>query len=199
MLRVSRGMHEPTHRLVGRDRELEMLEYSLDEVRDGACRFVVVDGEPGIGKTSLIAALADRASAAGCLVLGGRATELERDFPFGLLVDALDEYLVSLDARSFGRLGADELGELASVFPALRSSGAAGAPPSTAAERFRAHHAARELIERVAAPNPLVLMLDDIHWGDGASLEFIGYLLRRPRTPRSCCSQRYARGKPRHG
>jgi ATP/maltotriose-dependent transcriptional regulator MalT len=173
-------MNEPTHRLVGRDRELETLGYLLDEVRDGACRFVVVDGEPGIGKTSLIAALADRASAAGCLVLGGRATELERDFPFGLLVDALDEYLRSLDARSFGRLGADELGELASVFPALRSSGAAGASPTTAAERFRAHHAARELIERVAAPLPLVLMLDDIHWADDASLEFLGYALRRP-------------------
>jgi ATP/maltotriose-dependent transcriptional regulator MalT len=173
-------MTEPTHRLVGRDRELEALESLLDEVRDGACRFVVVDGEPGIGKTSLIAALADRASAGGCLVLGGRATELERDFPFGLFVDALDGYLGSLDARSFGRLGADELGELASVFPALRSSGPAGVSPSTAAERFRAHHAARELIERVAAPCPLVLLLDDIHWADDASLEFIRYLLRRP-------------------
>ncbi len=173
-------MNEPTQRLVGRDRELETLGSLLDEVRDGACRFVVVDGEPGIGKTSLAAALAGRASAAGCLVLGGRATELERDFPFGLLVDALDDYLGSLDARSFGRVGADELGELASIFPALRSSGTARASPTTAAERFRAHHAARELIERTAAPRPLVLTLDDIHWADDASLEFIGYVLRRP-------------------
>ena len=173
-------MTESTHRLVGRGPELEMLECLLDEVRAESCRFVIVDGESGIGKTSLIAALAERASAAGCLVLGGRATELERDFPFGLLVDALDEYLESLDARSFGRLGADELVELASVFPALRSSGATGASPSTAAERFRAHHATRQLIERIAAPRPLLLMLDDIHWADDASLEFIGYVFRHP-------------------
>ena len=143
-------------------------------------RFVIVSGEPGIGKSSLVAELARRAEAAGCLVLEGRATELERDFPFGLLVDALDAYLASLDARSFDRLAAEELGELASVFPALRSVRPAGSALGSAAERFRAHFAARELLERLAAPRPLLVMLDDLQWSDDASVEFVGHLLRRP-------------------
>jgi predicted ATPase len=76
--------------LVGRDRELGALERLLADVRTGSPRFVVMSGEPGIGKSSFLDALASRAESAGCLVLEGRATELERDFPFGLIVDALD-------------------------------------------------------------------------------------------------------------
>ena len=173
-------MIETAHSLVGRDRELDALDGLLHEVRGGSSRFVVVRGEPGIGKSSLVAELGRRGGAAGCLVLRGRATELERDYPFGLIVDALDDYLGSLDSRAFDRVATDQLAELASVFPSLRSLSQATPPPWTAAERFRAHYAARELIERIAAPRPLVLTLDDVQWGDGASLEFIGHLLRRP-------------------
>jgi DNA-binding NarL/FixJ family response regulator len=165
--------------LVGRDAELELLDRLLDEACSGSARFVVVTGEPGIGKTSLLAGLAGRATERDCLVLEGRATELERELPFGLLVDAFDAYLESLDPRAYERLAADELGELASVFPSLRSLGASSEEPRTAAERFRAHHAVRELIERLAARQPVVLALDDVHWSDGASLELLGHLLRR--------------------
>jgi predicted ATPase/DNA-binding CsgD family transcriptional regulator len=173
-------MIETAHPLVGRDRELNALERLLADVCAGSSRFVLVTGEPGIGKSSLIAELRCRANSAGCLVLEGTATELERDFPFGLIVDALDGYLGSLDARSFERLVADELGELAFVFPALRSLRSAVSALGTAAERFRAHFAARELLERLAAPRPLLLTLDDVQWSDDASVEFIGHLLRRP-------------------
>jgi ATP/maltotriose-dependent transcriptional regulator MalT len=173
-------MTGPPHALVGRDRELRELESLLAEARAGSPRFALLSGEPGIGKTSLLDELASRGRSAGCLVLEGRATELERDFPFGLIVDALDGYLASLDARSFDRLAAEELGELASVFPALRSLHAAGSGVRTAAERFRAYFAARELLERLAAPRPMLLALDDVQWSDATSIEFLGHLLRRP-------------------
>jgi predicted ATPase len=51
---------------------------------------VVLTGEPGIGKSSLLRELGRAAEARGCLVLEGRATEMERELPFGLVVDALD-------------------------------------------------------------------------------------------------------------
>ena len=168
------------HALVGRDRELRELESLLAEARAGSPRFALISGEPGIGKTSLLDELVFRGRSGGCLVLEGRATELERDFPFGLIVDALDGYLASLDPRSFHRLAAEELGELASVFPALRSLPGAGSEVGTAAERFRAYFAARELLERLAATRPLLITLDDVQWSDGTSIEFLGHLLRRP-------------------
>jgi tetratricopeptide (TPR) repeat protein len=166
--------------LVGRDAELQLLERMLDESRAGTARFVVVTGEPGIGKTSLLGELSRRAETRRCLVLAGRASELEQELPFGLVVDAFDAYLQSLDTRSHERLAVDGLEELASVFPSLRSLRRDAGHPSTPAERFRAHHAVRELIERLAARQPLLLELDDLHWSDGASLELIGHLLRRP-------------------
>ena len=61
------------------------------------------------------------------------------------------------------------------------ADGAAAAPAvASPAERYRAHRAVRALLEAVAAPRPLVVLLDDLHWADGASLELLGHLLRRP-------------------
>jgi DNA-binding NarL/FixJ family response regulator len=165
--------------IVGRGTELELLERMLDEACGGSSRFVVVAGEPGIGKTSLLGELTSRAQDRDCLVLEGRAAEFELELPFGLVVDAFDAYLESLDPRTYDRLAADGLDELASVFPSLRSLGDGGSHPSGPAERFRAHHAVRELIERLAARQPVLLTLDDVHWSDGASLELIGHLVRR--------------------
>ncbi|HEX8206371.1 MAG TPA: AAA family ATPase [Solirubrobacteraceae bacterium] len=170
-------MSEP---LVGREQESAALDELLRRARDGEARFATVSGEPGIGKTSLLAGLARRATDAGCLVLTGRATELERELPFALVVDALDGYLDALDPRSFERLAPDDLGELAAVFPSLRPLATAGPAPSTPAERFRAHRAVRDLVERIAARSPLVLLLDDLHWSDGASLELVAHLVRHP-------------------
>ena len=166
--------------LVGRDSELESLGRLLEETCARNPRFVFVTGEPGIGKTSLLLELVRQAERRGCLALRGSAAEFERELPFGLVVDAFDEYLESLDPREFNRLSTEDLGELAGVFPALSSLNPGSDQPTTAAERFRAHRAVRDLMERLAARQPLVVMLDDLHWADGASLELTSYLLRHP-------------------
>ena len=166
--------------LVGRDRELELLEQLLEETCARNPRFVFVTGEPGIGKTSLLLELVRRAEQRGCLALRGSAAEFERELPFGVVVDTFDEYLQSLDPREFKRLSAEDLGELAGVFPALSSFDPGSDQPTTAAERFRAHRAVRDLIESLAVRQPLVVVLDDLHWADGASLELTAYLLRHP-------------------
>ena len=171
------GLAQP---LVGRDRELEFLGQLLEETCASNPRFVFVTGEPGIGKTCLLLELVRQAERRGCLALRGSAAEFERELPFGLLVDAFDEYLESLDPREFNRLSAEDLGELAGVFPALSLLNPGSDQPTTAAERFHTHRAVRELIERLATRQPLVLMLDDLHWADAASLELTSYLLRHP-------------------
>ncbi len=166
--------------LVGREQEQQLAEQLLGEAVDGAPRVAFVTGEPGIGKTSLLQELAERAEERGCLALRGSAAEFERELPFGLVVDALDEYLGSLDPQAFSRLASEDLSEVAGVFPALRSLQPGSPGPTTAAERFRAHHAVRDLIERLAGRQPLVLILEDLHWADGASVELVSHLLRRP-------------------
>jgi DNA-binding CsgD family transcriptional regulator len=166
-------------RLVGRAEELGELDRLLDGLERGEAAAIELVGEPGIGKTRLLAELAARADARGQLVLSGAASELERDLPFSLFVDALDEYVESLDPGRLSALVDDVQAELAHVFPSLAPL-AGGHEVALQHERYRAHRAVRELLESLAATRPLVLVLDDLHWADSASLELVGALLRRP-------------------
>jgi DNA-binding NarL/FixJ family response regulator len=82
--------------LVGRAREVARIGAALDDLTSGAT--LAIAGEPGIGKTRLLDELARAAEERGALVLAARASEVERELPFGVLVDALEPHLGSLDA-----------------------------------------------------------------------------------------------------
>jgi ATP/maltotriose-dependent transcriptional regulator MalT len=165
--------------LVGRPGELAVLEEALTGLDEDHSTAIELVGEPGIGKTRLLAELADRADARGHLVLSGSASELERDLPFWVFVDALDEYAEGLEPQRVGRLDAQSLAELGHVLPSL-SDHAAGGPPVLRDERYRTHRAVRELLAVLGDGQPLVLILDDLHWADSGSAELVGALLRRP-------------------
>ena len=166
-------------RLVGRAAELASLEQSLEALGGGGSGAVVLVGEPGIGKTRLLRELAARAERCGYLVLSGSASELERDLPFSVFVDALDEYVEGLQPSQLSRLDEDVQAELAHIFPSLLGLGN-DRQVALQHERYRSHRAVRALLERLAAEEPLVLVLDDLQWADGASVELLGALLRRP-------------------
>ena len=164
--------------LVGRAEELGAFNQLLAALDSGEGAAVALVGEPGIGKTRLLTELAARSDARGHLVLSGSASELERDLPFWVFVDALEEYIQALDPRVLASLDEDVRTELGRVFPSL-SALAAGRPPASH-ERYRSHRAVSALLERLASTTPVVLMLDDLHWADTASIELLGALLRRP-------------------
>jgi DNA-binding CsgD family transcriptional regulator len=162
---------------IGRAEELESFDQVLGELDQAAA--VELVGEPGIGKTRLLAELSARADARGSLVLSGSASELERDLPFSVFVDALDEYVRGLDPAALDRLDEDVRTELAHVFPSLAAL-AGTHEVAVQHERYRSHRAVRALLEHLAGSRPLVLVLDDLHWADSASVELLGALLRRP-------------------
>ena len=163
-------------RLHGRDLELEATDAVLDAAADGEFRPLVLVGEAGIGKSSVLAAAAERAEARGMQVVAGRAAEHEGSVPFGLVVDALDEQAAAIARPRLEAAGP----ELASVLP----SAAAGAPASPdvagPGERFRLHRALRAFVELLARQKPVALLLDDLQWADAASLEWVLHMLRRP-------------------
>ena len=164
--------------LVGRAAELGEIDRALAELERGRPAALELVGEPGIGKSRLIDELIARADARGHLVLAGSASELERDLPFGVFVDAIDEYLQGLEPRRREALDDEIRSALAPVFPSLSRFAAAG-EGAHQHERYRSHRAVRELLERLTATTPLVLVLDDIHWADPASVDLLGSLLRR--------------------
>jgi ATP/maltotriose-dependent transcriptional regulator MalT len=165
--------------LVGRAEELAVLEDALSELVSGRCACVAIGGEPGIGKTRLAQEAADIAERHGCWVMSGRATELEQDVPFAVAISALDPALGSFAGPVLKGTAPELVTELGAVFPALASR-VGGGPPGLQAERYRLHHAIGALITELAAQRPVVLVLDDLHWADAASLELVAHLLRHP-------------------
>ncbi len=163
--------------LVGRDVERETLGAVARDVRAGASGVVVVLGGAGIGKSALLANAVGTAESAGLQVLAGKAVEHERELPYGLIVDALDDHVASRGPAWVRAAGPG----LAAVLPSLREPGArTPGRPSEPSDRLGHHRAVRGLLELLARERPLLLCLDDLHWADEASLELLLYILRRP-------------------
>ncbi|MEU7769474.1 AAA family ATPase [Nocardia sp. NPDC049190] len=164
--------------LVGRADELRHIDEVLAAARSGSAGAVVIVGELGIGKSRLLGELCERATVSGFDVLTGRGTELEREIPFGLFVEALNEKFGALDSPIIADLGADQMAELAAVLPSVSRQHRQSAS-GLETERFKFHRAVRATLSCLVPHKPIVLALDDVHWADPASVELIGHLLRR--------------------
>lgn len=170
--------------LIGRRVELGALERALRSLASGSAGVVLVAGEPGVGKTRLLAELCARGEESGHLVLAGRPAELERDLPFGVFAAALDDHLASLGPVGLEVLGPQRAAELAGLFPSLAPLAGGAGLGGLPVERHRAYRAVRALLEVLSRPQPLVLVLDDLHWADPASVELVCHLLaHQPQSP----------------
>src|SRR3954451_2731541 len=158
-------------RLMERDEELRELDLLLDEALDGGRgRIVLLEGPPGIGKTQLLDALRGRARERGATVLSARASELDRDFPFGV-VRQLFEPPVAGEVRRHGgangRHRAALLHGAAELARPLFDARDAGDSESGSVELF---HGLYWLTANLADRGPLLLAVDDVHWADAGSL-----------------------------
>ncbi|GAB1640717.1 ATP-binding protein [Krasilnikovia sp. MM14-A1259] len=163
--------------LVGREAESAILGEAL-RATTGSAQVVEVVGEPGIGKTRLLAELAEQARRQGFHTITGRATEFEQEVPFAPLVEALDDHV-----RRDGSGPRDATVDLQPVHDILGGLLAAPAGPGaddSAVQRFRSMRALRRALETLADPAGLVLLLDDVHWADPSSVDLLEFLLRRP-------------------
>jgi DNA-binding CsgD family transcriptional regulator/tetratricopeptide (TPR) repeat protein len=167
--------------LVGRRDVLDEFSRLLNSIDDGMFILTGLAGEPGAGKTRLLAELAAGAEDRGLLTLWGRAAEFEQELPFGAVVDALDDQLEKISDELPDRLGTPAVSQLATVFPALYANDPDDPGPRTADSglgRYGVYRAIRRLLEELAEPAGLALILDDLHWADEASIELLDHLVR---------------------
>ncbi|HYV15389.1 MAG TPA: AAA family ATPase [Conexibacter sp.] len=162
-------------RLLERERELAELDAMAAEARAGTGRLVVVEAAAGLGKTRLLQAARERGRAAGMRVLVGRATELERDFPFALLRQLFEPTLAALEEPAREALFDGAAGAARGALGFGRREG--HAQPS--ADAFAVLHGLYWLTAALAEQQPLLLALDDAHWSDAASLDFVRFLVPR--------------------
>jgi DNA-binding SARP family transcriptional activator len=165
-------------RFVGRTAELERLRGHLARAGAGERQLVLLEGEPGIGKTRLAAEFAAESGAAGVAVLYGRC-DAETLIPYQPFLEALRAHLAGLAAEEReARLG-PYVADLARVLPELDPEGrrpVSDTPGET--ERYRLFEAVSAVLVEISREQPVLLVLDDLHWADRPTLHMLRQAVR---------------------
>ena len=168
----------------GRSHELDLLAQSAAHVAGGRGRVVLIDGEPGVGKTSLATEAARAAHGEGFAVLYGRCDE-DIAVPYQPFVEALRHYVehaprdvlathVLRHGSAVARL-VPQLTDRVGAIPAVHTD-----DPET--ERYLLFEAVVNLLALAAERQPLVLVLDDLHWADRNTLSLVRHLVQSSAT-----------------
>src|SRR5437588_3974982 len=173
--------------LIGRGAELTALRLLVDRARSSKGQLVLLSGEAGIGKSRLVAEAKTYATAQGFLLLQGQCFPTDRSCPYAPLLDLLRSYV----ATSSLELVDTEMGSLASALSPLLPdllplpSDLPSLPPlEPSHEKRRLFAALAQLFLRQTTTQPGLLIVEDLHWSDQTSLDFLHYLARRcPASP----------------
>lgn len=165
--------------MVGRDDALDRLGALLRAAENRSAAAALVVGEAGIGKSRIVAELADIARERGFRVAAGVANAVERNLSYSLVADMFTPLIAALDPGVLDRMTRGRASALASIFPAIERSPRDRYDAADAGEdRTRAFWAAGQLLTALAERAPLLLVADNLQWSDRASLELLHFLAR---------------------
>jgi DNA-binding CsgD family transcriptional regulator len=183
---VADSTHSPQHALgpgevfVGRERELAALGAAIEHALAGRGRILALAGEPGIGKTRTAQVLARYAETRDVRVLWGRCHEEPGAPPFWAWLQVLRAYIESQDPAALAAVLEGAAGHIAEIVPELVQRVPRLAPMSRSVDpvqaRFRLFDAIAGFWMRAAVREPLVLILDNLHWADAPSLRLLEFL-----------------------
>ena len=174
---LSRTNDLPLH---GRKAEHDVLARCWEQARAGQRQFVLVSGEPGIGKSRLVTGFAAAAHAEGATALYGRCEE-ELGVPYQPFIEVLRHYVLTCPERELCEFVDTHGSEVARVVPALARrvpNLPAPRPADPDTERFRLFEAVVSALAVAAGARPVVLVLDDLHWASAPTLLLLKHLLR---------------------
>jgi DNA-binding CsgD family transcriptional regulator len=157
--------------LLERERELEQVDGVLASAARGTGAALIIEGAAGIGKTALLHAARERAVTRGLTVLHARGTELETDYPFGVVRQCLEPVVRGVDERERERLLAGAAGLAA---PVVLDGSGEGASTS-----YGVLYGLYWLLFNRAERSPLLVAVDDVQWADEPSLRFLSFLVHR--------------------
>jgi class 3 adenylate cyclase/tetratricopeptide (TPR) repeat protein len=163
---------------VGREKERQRLQEFLEEASTGELRIALISGESGIGKTRLATHTALEAYASGATVLFGHSEEDLR-VPFGAWAETLSHYVEHAPEDILKRHVERQGGELARLAPTVQRRLPDAPPPRETdpeTERYLLFGAVADLLKEASRTDPIVLILDDLHWSDKPTLALLKHL-----------------------
>lgn len=167
--------------IVGRRGEIDSLQRALEQVRGGRGETLVLAGEAGIGKSRLITEARERAAGLGFLCLQGHCFEPDVALPYAPLVDLLQTRMTDMSTEELADVFASAP-ELCTLLPDLAIGVPGVVPPAPLEpeqEKRRLFHSLARLIVAQTSAQPVLMVVEDLHWSDATSLEFLRYLARR--------------------
>ncbi len=167
---------------VGRGHELVQLQQCLAQLAQGRGGTVLVEGEPGIGKTRLLRELQREAQARELPLLATKCYEIERAMPYQPVIDLVSRALQRASAADIAKLGAVSLAELKALVPEIGER-FPGLPALSGdfpeARQARLSRAVGQLLGAALGPGPSLLVVDDLQWADEASVQVLHHLARQ--------------------
>jgi DNA-binding winged helix-turn-helix (wHTH) protein/tetratricopeptide (TPR) repeat protein len=167
--------------LVGRARQMSLLHGALDEALAGRGGLVLLAGEAGVGKSRLADEIGTDAARTGALVLTGHCREAS-SAPYTPFVEVLEETARKVSPEQFREALGEDAAQVAKIFPELRRRFNDIPPPIELPpdqERRYLFNSLRDYLERAARSRPLVLVLEDLHWADDATLGLLHHIADR--------------------
>jgi class 3 adenylate cyclase/DNA-binding CsgD family transcriptional regulator/tetratricopeptide (TPR) repeat protein len=160
--------------LLEREAEVAALHAVVEAAQAGAGRVVAIEGRAGMGKTRLVAAARALSDAAGHEVLVARGAEMEQEFAYNVVRQLFEPLLASLTPEERAELMSGTAALAGRLFDEAELTGSASGDVS-----FAVLHGLYWLAANAAARGSTVLVVDDLHWADAASLRWLTYLGRR--------------------
>ncbi|HEX9871994.1 MAG TPA: adenylate/guanylate cyclase domain-containing protein, partial [Candidatus Tectomicrobia bacterium] len=177
-------------RLVGRERELELLRHCFDLAQGGRGQAVSIIGDAGLGKSRLLYEFRQALAGADCTWLDGRCHPYGAALAYLPVMDLLKQYFqidVSDRGEDIRRRVCDRLAQLGTALEAtapyllhllaVETQGDLPVGLSPEAVKHQTFEALRALVSESAAHRPLILTMEDLHWADTTSVEFLTFLL----------------------
>ena len=167
---------------VGRSAEMDRLKVAADEAVAGRGALLLVAGEPGIGKTRLVEEVCVHARLRGAQVLWGHAYESESGLPYIPVIEAIRSYVAVSDPDTLRSELGSGAGDVARLVSEVREAlPDVPEPPRSdpEQERFRLFESVTGFLLNAARAQPIVLVLDDLHWADRQTLLLLQHLARR--------------------
>jgi DNA-binding CsgD family transcriptional regulator len=168
--------------LVGRDAPLSAGFHALDRARAAHGGALLVSGEAGIGKSRFVRAMLERGRSLGFLTLQGACFEADRAHPYGPILDLVRGLAATNSPALVEHYFAPAGVELVTLFPELRtifSDTTARQTLDPEEDRRRLFHSFTEAIHTLGKVQPVLLVIEDVHWSDDATLDLMLHLARR--------------------